>query len=88
LEEYVKSDDVGDDSASVKIIIEHLKALNSLFEFSLLGKYIRVFKTNGSTLQRVEDGLKLREDSMENSLCNCVCILFGLCIGCTVVLCT
>jgi len=93
LEEYVKSDDVGDDSASVEIVVEYLKVLNSLFELSLLGKYVRVFKTNGSTLQRMKDGFRFIktwcEDAMENGLCNCLCMyLYCLVYVLDVVLCT
>ena len=59
-----------DDSASVRTVVKYLKALNSLFELSLLGKYVRIFKTNGNTLQRMEDGFKFFktwcEDAIEN----------------------
>ena len=87
MEEYLKSDDVSHDSASVKIVIEYLKALNSSFEMSLLGKYVRVF--SGNTLQRMEDGFRFFktwcEDAIENGLyigCNFVFTLLYLYLSC------
>ena len=61
LEEYLKSGDILDDAtAKIEMVIKYLKALNSLFELRLLGKQVRVFKSDGPTLQQMEAGFNYR----------------------------
>jgi hypothetical protein len=44
------------DAASVELTIPYLSALNNLFERSILGKRVRVFDVNGTTIQRMREG--------------------------------
>ena len=52
------------------MVVKYLKALNSLFELSLLGKQVRVFKSDGHTIQRMDAGFNFFktwcEDAIEN----------------------
>ena len=47
-----------DATAGIQMVIKYLKALNSLFELSLLGKQVRVFKSDGTTMQQIDAGFK------------------------------
>ena len=68
LEEHLKSSCISDHVNGIEFVIEYLKALNSLFELSLLGKQVRIFQTNGSTLQRMEKGFNFFKNWCEDAI--------------------
>ena len=56
LKEYARSDPKPQDAQAVELVMSYLEALNKIFERSILGKKVRVFDANGTTLQRMEEG--------------------------------
>ena len=56
LREYVHNNPKASDAPAVTHTIAYLEALNNIFERSMLGVKVRVFKANGSTLQRIDEG--------------------------------
>ena len=42
--------------ASVETVVEYLQALDNFFELALLGRQVRIFKVEGTTLQRMQSG--------------------------------
>ena len=56
LKEYACCEDIPTDAASVELTISYLSALNNLFERSIIGKKVRVFTVNGTTMQRMSEG--------------------------------
>jgi len=66
--EYANGDPSPEDAESVKAVIEYLKALNSFFELSILGSKVRIFKSDGSTLQRMEKGFAYFKQWCEDAI--------------------
>ena len=62
LKEYVCGIPVPRDAPKVELTIRYLTALNNLFERSLLGKHVRVFEVQGSTIQRMQSGYQFFVD--------------------------
>ena len=58
LNEFARSDPRPDSAASVERVVLHLEALNKLFERGLLGNKVRVFTSDGSTIQRMSEGFR------------------------------
>jgi len=49
---------VGPERAEVLAVAGYLSALNSIFERTLLGKKVRVFTAEGTSMQRLEEGFQ------------------------------
>ena len=47
-----------EDAESVKLVIAYLQALNNIFEKSILGKRVRVFSAEGTTIKRIDEGFQ------------------------------
>ena len=62
LKEYACGSPVPHDAPKVELTIRYLTALNNLFERSLLGKHVRVFEAQGSTIQRMKSGYQFFVD--------------------------
>ena len=62
LKEYACCEDIPADAASVELTISYLSALNNLFERSIIGKKVRVFNVNGTTMQRMSEGFNFFAD--------------------------
>ena len=58
LKEFARSDPRPDSAASVERVVLYLEALNKLFERGLLGNKVRVFTSDGSTIQRMSEGFR------------------------------
>ncbi len=56
MREYARSSPTPKDAKSVEAMIQYLEALNKLFEKSLLGRKVNVYKTEGTTLSRMSEG--------------------------------
>ena len=56
--EYAGGEPCPSDAAGVEATAKFLKAVNSMFERSLLGKHVRVFNSEGSTIQRMKEGFQ------------------------------
>ena len=54
--EYAKTDPPPHDSLEVLATEGYLRALNNIFERTLLGKKTRIFQVGGTGLQRLEKG--------------------------------
>ena len=54
--EYAKMDPPPEDSCEVLATESYLRALNNIFERTLLGKKTRIFQPDGSSMQRLEKG--------------------------------
>ena len=54
--EYAKMDPPPEDSHEVLATESYLRALNNIFERTLLGKKTRIFQPDGSSMQRLENG--------------------------------
>ena len=76
LVEYANSIPVPDNVASVETVVEYLQALNNLFELSLLGNHVRIFKLEGSTFQRMEKGFNFFKKWCEDAISQGFVILF------------
>ena len=60
--EYAKTDPPPDDSFEVLATEHYLRALNNMFERTLLGKKTRLFQSNGSGMQRLESGFSFFQE--------------------------
>lgn len=49
---------IPEDAESVKLVIAYLQALNNIFEKSILGKRVRVFSAEGTTMKRIDEGFQ------------------------------
>ena len=56
------------DVACVETVVEYLQALNNFFELALLGKKVRIFKSEGSTLERMEKGFNFFKNWCEDAI--------------------
>lgn len=56
LKEYANSNPNPHDAPAVELVVAYLDVLNKVFEKSLLDKKVRVFKRDGTTIQRMEEG--------------------------------
>ena len=56
LREHARQQPPPDDACSVELVIDYLSSLNNLFEWSILGRRVRIFDPHGSTIQRMECG--------------------------------
>ena len=52
----------------METVIEYLQALNNLFELALLGNHVRIFKLEGTTLQRMEKGFNFFKKWCEDAI--------------------
>ena len=52
----------------METVIEYLQALNNVFELALLGNHVRIFKLEGTTLQRMEKGFNFFKKWCEDAI--------------------
>lgn len=64
--EYARSKPNPGDAAAVEKVICYLQALNKFFERGLLGNKVRVFCSDGSTLQRMDEGFSFFKQWIED----------------------
>ena len=62
LKEYAQAKDKPPDNNAVELTISYLEALNKIFKKGHIGKHVRVFNSNGSTIRRMGEGFKFFVD--------------------------
>ncbi len=64
--EYAANNPTATDKAEVMACAKYLSSLNDIFEHTLLGRKTRFFQSDGTGMQRLDDGIPISRNGQRN----------------------